>query len=291
MCKFCISSCFLLCLNCWHLMKSSRGSVGIVLMLMPFNLWLASTSPLPHCQWSSNRCGNVSVNLLSDNFVHRHMDLKPPPSNQCKSLSAQCKDLVHASICSYLMLDVRIKLSLFKNYFRVCDTNCNTLTVYKRRNDKTNDFALEILAGAIPRVSLLTLVWLGVAYSNILKVADQCLLCSGSVLVTRNIFGFNVTIPHCLNLESHNDVESLHLAFLKGDHEMNSHQMQQAGDTFFNPHKRYGALNSATFAFPVKYLGEPFRRQCCVYTAIPHTKSPRDPASVYCFVTFLLSLP
>ena len=40
------------------------------------------------------------------------------------------------------------------------------------------------------RVSPLTLVWLCMAHSSILKVSDLCLLCSGSVFVTRIIFGF-----------------------------------------------------------------------------------------------------
>ena len=63
----------------------------------------------------------------------------------------------------------------------------------------------------------------------------------------------SVTIPHFLHLENHDDIESLRLTFLKGDHEMNPQQMyhfQQAdGDALLEPLKDHGALQTTHLCY------------------------------------------
>ena len=59
-----------------------------------------------------------------------------------------------------------------------------------------------------------------------------------------------ITIPHCLNLENREDIESLGLTILKGDHEMSLQQMyelQKQGDSVFEPLKKYGTLKTTHF--------------------------------------------
>ena len=169
--------------------------------------------------------------------------------------------------------------------------------------DKSNGFALEILAGAIPEGVSIT-IDIGVALYGPFQYPEGLRPVSPVFWVCvrdENHFQFmkpvKVTIPHCLNLKGHKDVESLGLTFLKGDHEMNSQQMyqlQQAeGYTFFNPHKRYGVFQTTHFCYlciSSKISWRAIQKAMfCVYAAIPRTMSPREPAYVYFFVTFLLS--
>ena len=103
-----------------------------------------------------------------------------------------------------------------------------------------------------------------------------------------------VTIPHCLNLESHDDIKSLGLTFLKGDHEMNSQQMyrfQQAeGDVLIEPLKKYGVLQTTHFCCQCiagQVTKELMKNTNFCISALLPTVIP-DTESAYFFITFFL---
>jgi hypothetical protein len=112
-----------------------------------------------------------------------------------------------------------------------------------------------------------------------------------------------VTISHFLNLENHDDIESLGLVFLKGDHEMNAqkaYQFQQTeGSSLFELHTQHGVLESTHFCslcISGKISDELIRHaKFCVHAAIPRVMSPSESSRpyfcelhAYFFVTFLL---
>ena len=168
--------------------------------------------------------------------------------------------------------------------------------------DKVNNFSLEIPEGAILAGEYIT-IDIGVALygpfqypEGLRPISPVFWLC----VRDKNFFQFlqpvRVTIPHFLNLENHNDIESLSLAFLKGDHEMNAQQLyqfQQAeGDVLFEPLKKHGVIQTTHFCYlciTSKISLELIQKAMfCIYAAIPQAMSHRKPAYVYFFVTFLL---
>ena len=169
--------------------------------------------------------------------------------------------------------------------------------------DEANDFSLEIPEGAIPEEETVT-IDIGVALygpfqypEGLRPVSPVFWLCVRDKKLSQFLKPVTVTIPHFLDLENHNDIESLGLTFLKGDHEMNSQQMyqfQQAeGNVLFEPLKKHGVLQTTHFCYlciTSKISLKLIRKAMfCVYAAIPRAMSPREPAYVYFFVTFLLS--
>ena len=194
-----------------------------------------------------------------------------------------------------------------REYIPTCFTPVATLSQCthddRQYYDEHNDFGLEIPAGAIPEGESIT-IDIGVAlygpfqYPECLRpVSPVFWVCVRDQKDFQFVKPVKVTIPHCLNLESHDDIESLGLTFLKGDHEMNLQQMYQfqkaEGGTLFNPHKRYGRFQTTHFCYLC--ISSKISRRAiqkamfCVYAAIPRIMSPREPAYVYFFVTFLLS--
>ena len=169
--------------------------------------------------------------------------------------------------------------------------------------DEINDFSLDIPEGAILAGEYIT-IDIGVALygpfqypEGFRPVSPVFWLCVRDNKLFHFLQPVRVTIPHFINLENHDDIETLSLTFLKGDHEMNSQQMyqfQQAeGDVFFEPFKKHGVLQTTHFCslcITSKISLELIRKAMfCVYAAIPQVMSPRKPAYVYFFVTFLLS--
>ena len=169
--------------------------------------------------------------------------------------------------------------------------------------DEANDFSLEIPEGAIPEGETVT-IDIGVALygpfqypEGLRPVSPVFWLCVRDKKFFHFLRPVTVTIPHFLDLENHNDIESLGLTFLKGDHEMNSQQMyqfQQAeGNVLFEPLKKHGVLQTTHFCYlciSSKISLKMIRKAMfCVYAAIPRAMSPREPAYVYFFITFLLS--
>ena len=117
----------------------------------------------------------------------------------------------------------------------------------------------------------------------------------------RKIFPFlkpvKVTIPHCLNLENTEDVESLGITFLKGDHETTSQQVYQfkkaEGDVIIEPRKKNCVLRTTHFCYLCisSKRSKMFLQKAmfCIYGAIPRVMTPKEPAYIYFFVTFLLT--
>ena len=105
-----------------------------------------------------------------------------------------------------------------------------------------------------------------------------------------------VTIPHCLNLERFDDIESLGLTFLRGDHEINPQQMyqfQQAeGDVLIEPLKMYNVIETTHFCSLCISCKDTMKliekAHFCLYSVIPHVISSDKPSFAYFFITFLL---
>ena len=194
-----------------------------------------------------------------------------------------------------------------RKFIPACFTPVATLSQFTHKggyycNDH-NDFVMEIPGGAIPEGERIT-IDIGVAlygpflYPEDLKpVSPVFWLCICDQKDFHFLKPLKVTIPHCLNHESHDDIESLDLTFLKGDHELNPQQLYQfqqaTGYAHIEPLKRSGMFQTTHFC-SLCILGKISQRAIqkamfCVYAAIPCTMSPREPAYVYFFVTFLLS--
>ena len=163
--------------------------------------------------------------------------------------------------------------------------------------DDANDLSLDIPEGAIPTGEDIT-IDIGVALygpflypEGLRPVSPVFWFC----VRDRELFCFlkpvTVTIPHFLFLENHDDIGSLELTFLKGDH---AHQFQPAvGNPLFKLRKKCGVLRTTHFCslcISGSISDELIRKAMfCVYAAIPHVRSAKKPSHVYFFVTFLLS--
>ena len=172
----------------------------------------------------------------------------------------------------------------------------------KHYHNEANGFSLEIPEGAIPEGESIT-IDIGVALygpfqypEGLRPVSPVFWLC----VRDKKFFSFlrpvRVTISHFLRLENHTDIESLGLAFLKGNHNMNAqkaYQLHQAeGSSLFEPHTQHGVLETTHFCslcISGKISDELIRHATfCIYAAIPHVISPKEPSHAYFFVTFLL---
>ena len=194
-----------------------------------------------------------------------------------------------------------------REYIPTCFTPVATLSQCTHDGrwyyDKHNDFCLEISAGAIPEGESLT-IDIGVALYGPFQYPEGLRPVSPVFWVCvreRKDFQFlkpvKVTIPHCLNLESHDDIESLGLTFLKGDHEMNSQQIYQlqqaAGDILIEPLKKYGVIQTTHFCsrcLSCKETLEFFEKaNFCMCSVIPEKFCPGQSLHAYFFITLLLS--
>ena len=194
-----------------------------------------------------------------------------------------------------------------REYIPTCFTPVDTLSQCthdgRRYDDEHNDFGLEIPAGAIPKGESIT-IDIGVALygpfqypEGLRPVSPVFWVCARD----QNHFQFSkpvkVTIPHCLNLESHDDIESLGLTFLKGDHEMNPQQMYQLqpaeGDVLIEPLKKYGVIQTTHFCSLCISCKDAMKlikkAHFCLYSVIPRVISPDEPSFAYFFITFLLT--
>ena len=114
------------------------------------------------------------------------------------------------------------------------------------------NFSLEIPEGAIPVGESIT-IDIGVAlYGPCLRPVSPVLWrCVREKKFSQFLKPVTVTVSHFLSLENDNDIESLELSFLKGDHEMNSQQMYQfqpaEGKIHFEPLKNHGMLQTTHF--------------------------------------------
>ena len=169
--------------------------------------------------------------------------------------------------------------------------------------DETNDFGLEIPEGAIPEGDSIT-IDVGVALygpfqypEGLRPVSLVFWVCVRDQKLPQFLKPVKVTIPHFLNLESSEDIESLGLTFLKGDHEMNLQQMHQfepaEGKKSFKCRRIHGVLETTHFCYLCisgKISHELiWKAMFCIYAAIPPLMPPKEPSYINVFLTFLLS--
>ena len=168
--------------------------------------------------------------------------------------------------------------------------------------DEHNDFGLEIPAGAIPEGENIT-IDIGVALYGPFQYPEGLRPVSPVFWVCvrdQNDFQFvkpvKLTIPHCLDLKQYDDIESLGLSFLKGDHEMTPQQMyqfQQAeGNVLIEPLKIHAVIKITHFCslcFSCKERRDLFEKEIfCLYSVIPCKISPHQPSDAYFFITLRL---
>ena len=172
----------------------------------------------------------------------------------------------------------------------------------KRYYDEHNDFGLEIPAGAIPEGESIT-IDIGVAlygpfqYPEGLRPVSPvfwvCVRDQKDFLFVKPV---KLAIPHCLHLKQYDDIESLGLTFLKGDHEMNSQQMYQfqpaEGDVLIEPFKIHAVIKITHFCslcFSCKERRDLFEKEIfCLYSVIPCKISPDQLSDAYFFITLRL---
>ena len=169
--------------------------------------------------------------------------------------------------------------------------------------DEHNDFKLEIPEGAIPEGESIT-IDIGVALygpfqypEGLRPVSPVFWVCVRDCKRFQFLKPVKVTIQHCLNLKNPEDIESLGLTFLKGDHKMNSQQMhrfQQAeGDAFFSALDMFGVFQLSHFCslcISCKDANHFIHKALfCISAVIPRIISFDQPSYAYFFITFLLS--
>ena len=192
-----------------------------------------------------------------------------------------------------------------REYIPACFTPVATLSQCTHDGrclyDKHNDFGLEIPAGAIPEGESIT-IDTGVALYGPFQFPEGVRLVSPVfwICVRDQDFQFlkpvKVTIPHCLNIESHDAIQSLGLTSLRGNHEMSPdkmYQFQQAeGDVLFEPLKKHVVIENTHFCslcISCKETPKFFEEaRFCLYSVIPRIISPGEPSFAFVFITFLL---
>ena len=122
-----------------------------------------------------------------------------------------------------------------REYIPTCFTPVPTLSQCTHDGrwyyDEHNDFGLEIPAGAIPEGESITIDIAVALYGpfqypeGLRPVSPVFWVCVCDQKEFQFLKPIKVTIPHCLNLENCDNIESLGLTFLKADHEMNPQQI------------------------------------------------------------------
>ena len=194
-----------------------------------------------------------------------------------------------------------------REYIPACFTPVATLSQCthggRQYFDKHNDFGLDIPAGAIPEGDSIT-IDIGVALygpfqypKGLRPVSPIFWVCVRDQKDFRFLKPVKVTIPHCLNLKQYDDIESLGLNILKGDHEMNPQQMyqfQQEGNILIQPLKnsKYGVIESTHFCsrcISCKDTPEFYEKSSfCLCSVIPEQFFPGRDSHAFFFITLLL---
>ena len=193
-----------------------------------------------------------------------------------------------------------------REYIPTCFTPVATLSQCTHDGrwyyDEHNDFGLEIPAGAIPEGESIT-IDIGVAlygpfqYPESLRpVSPVFWFCVRDQRDFQFLKPVKLTIQHCLDLKQYDDIESLGLSFLKGDHEMNPQQMYQfqqtEGDALIEPLKIHAVIKITHFCslcFSCKERRDLFEKEIfCMYSVIPCKISPDQPSDAYFFITLRL---
>ena len=169
-------------------------------------------------------------------------------------------------------------------------------------NDEWNDFTLKIPQGAIPEGESLT-IDIGVALygpfqypEGLRPVSPVFWICVRDKKYFHFLKPVEVTLPHFLTLDGEEDVQSLGLAFLKGDHEMGwkqkTHFQQAEGTALFRPGSDYGVLHTHHFCYlciTSKKSKETIQKaKFRMFTTIPRVFATHNPSYAFFFVTFFL---
>ena len=151
------------------------------------------------------------------------------------------------------------------------------------RCDKDNEFSLEIPEGAIPERERLT-VDVGVAFfgpfqfpEGLRPVSPVLWVCVRDNPNFRFLKPFTVTLPHILDLENDEDIQSMGLTFLKAHHNKNSEGryefMPTDGEMDFITSNKTGTLKSTHFcSFCIGSKDEPYvltRTEFCMTSILP----------------------
>ena len=169
-------------------------------------------------------------------------------------------------------------------------------------NDEWNDLTLKIPQGAIPEGESLT-IDIGVALygpfqypEGLRSVSPVFWICVRDKKYFDFLKPVEVTLPHFLTLDGEEDVQSLGVTFLKGDHEMGLNQkvhFQQAeGTALFKPGSDYGMLHTDHFCYLciVSKISEETvqKAKFCMLATIPRVFAAHKPTHAFFFVTFFL---
>ena len=170
-------------------------------------------------------------------------------------------------------------------------------------HDKLNGFILKIPRGAIPEGVSLT-IDIGVAlYSQfqypkgLRPVSPVFWICiRGRKRHMRFLKPVSITLNHCLNVKSEDDIESLGLTFLKGDHEMDFEEKYQfyptEGMSIFEPKTDSGTLHTYHLCYTcIVCKIKEFtlqRAKFCLLGTLPRTFVYDKSMCIIFFVTFLL---
>ena len=169
-------------------------------------------------------------------------------------------------------------------------------------NDEWNDFTLKIPQGAIPEGESLT-IDIGMALygpfqypEGLRPVSPVFWICVRDEERFYFLKPVEVTLPHFLILDGEEDVQSLGLAFLKGEHEMSlkqeTHFQQAEGTALFRPGSDYGVLHTHHFCYlciTSKISKETIRKaKFCMFATIPRVFDTHNLSYAFFFVTFFL---
>ena len=193
-----------------------------------------------------------------------------------------------------------------REYIPACFTPVATLSQCTHDGrwyyDECNDIDLEIPAGAIPEGDSIT-IDIGVALygpfqypEGLRPVSSVFWICVRDQKDFQFLKPVKVTIPHCLNLKNHDDIESLGLFFLKGEHKMNQQQVyqfkQEAADILIEPLKMYGVIQTTHFCSLCLSCEETLeffeKAKFCMCSVIPERFFPDESSHAYFFITLLL---
>ena len=215
----------------------------------------------------------------------------------------QKEDSLTHSHEAHILLPTSIDPHNTREYIPACFSPVATLSPCTHDGrcyyDEHNDFGLEIPAGAIPEGENIT-IDIGVALygpfqypEGLRPVSPVFWVCVRHQKDFRFLKPVKVTIPHCLNLESHGDIKSLGLTSLRGDHEMNPEKMYQFQlaevDVFFQKHGTIETTHFCSLCISCKETPNFFKKaKFCLYSVIPRVISPNEPLFAFFFITFLL---
>ena len=169
--------------------------------------------------------------------------------------------------------------------------------------DEANNFSLDIPEGAIPEGDNIT-IDIGVALygpfqypEGLRPVSPVFWVCVRGQKSFCFLKPVTVTMQHFLNLKNHDDIESLEVTFLKGDHELNMQQLHKFQKTegyfFVDPLKKCGKLQITHFC-SLCISSQISRRLAgmevfCISAIIPRTFSPTQPSYAYFYITYMLA--